>query len=168
MYPFPWEPLQMTPVNFLTVGLPSFFLALRKNYSKPQDRFVTGILEHSLPAALTVLLGVLALQAAGILFELGQNEIFTMNIFIIGIAAFALLLRISKPLGKLLTVLYSVLGASFILLFLIAGDMFTLNSLITRNVFFYLPLAIATPYIYGRIGGFVRRVRVWWRLRRDE
>jgi cation-transporting ATPase E len=167
VYPFPYEQFQMTPVNFLTVGLPSFFLALRKNYSKPQNRFVTGILEHSLPAAVSVLLGVLALQAAGILFELQQNDLFSMNIFIIGIAALVLLVRITLPLSKPFIALYCVIGAAFSALFLGAG-MFDLENLVTRNVFFYLPVAVAIPYVYGKIGGFIRMVRGWWRQRRED
>ncbi|MDR0325544.1 MAG: HAD-IC family P-type ATPase [Oscillospiraceae bacterium] len=167
-YPFPYVPLQMTPVGFLTVGLPSFFLALRRNYHKPRDRFVAGILEHSLPAALTVLFNILILQAAGIMFELGQGEISTMNVFCIGIVAFTLLLRISRPVNIYMGVLLSVLGAAFAALFLLGGGFFALDSLFSRNAFFYLPLAVMTPHLCGLIGGFIRRTGEWWQLNKKR
>ena len=35
---FPYSPLQMNPINSLTVGIPSFFLALERNYKKQIGR----------------------------------------------------------------------------------------------------------------------------------
>ena len=165
-YPFPYVPLQMTPVSFLTVGLPSFFLALRRRCSKPQDRFVAGILEHSLPAALTVLVSILVIQTAGVLFALEQGEISTMNVFCIGIVSFTLLARISRPLNRSMAALLSVLGAAYIGLFLLGGDLFALDSLFSRNAFFYLPLAVMAPRISGLAGGLIRRGGEWWHLNR--
>lgn len=63
--PYPFTPLQLTPINVFTVGIPSFLLALRPNFERPEGRFLPNVLENSLPAAVTVILNILIVELAG-------------------------------------------------------------------------------------------------------
>lgn len=149
---YPYAPLQMTPINAFTVGIPSFFLALQPRYDRPQGKMMSNIFEHSFPAALTIVFNTLYLQAASYLFELDPEQTSTMVVFMIGIVGFYLLFRISKPFTRGVKVMLGLLIAGFIMLFLFAGDIFTLDSLIHKNVFFYLPLVYFSFHIHGFLG----------------
>ncbi|MBC8537256.1 HAD-IC family P-type ATPase [Clostridiales bacterium BX7] len=151
--PYPFAPLQMTPISALTVGVPSFFLALRGNYEKPQGRFLANVLENSLPAALVVVFNVLVVELAGASFGLTQAETSTMNVLLTGLVGFCLLIQVARPLKPLDIALISALAVVFSLTFLLFGDFFMLGSLFTRNAFFYLPLC----YISHRMFLFLSR-----------
>jgi cation-transporting ATPase E len=69
-YPYPIYPLRMTPVNDLTVGIPSFFIALQANYSLPKSQMLDNVLGRTLPAAITVVFNAMYIQTAGLLFGL--------------------------------------------------------------------------------------------------
>ncbi len=167
-FPYPYQPLQMTPVNMLTVGVPSFFLALRVNFRKPENRFIKGILELSVPAALTVVLNVLIIQLAGVLFDLTQQETATMHLFLIGIVGFALIYRIAQPLNKAMILMMSLLGVVYLCVFIFGGWYFELTGLFTRNAFFYLPLALSAHRMFAFIGKLIAKAGEWWRLHKKR
>ncbi|MDL2293935.1 HAD-IC family P-type ATPase, partial [Ruminococcaceae bacterium OttesenSCG-928-D13] len=125
-YPYPFTTLQMTPINSLTVGIPSFFLALRPDYQKPQGRFLMNILENSVPAALSVVFNIIVIQLAGIAFDLSFTETATMNVLLAGAVSFRLLAHVARPLKWPEITLISVLIAAFLGAFLLFGDFLTL------------------------------------------
>lgn len=156
-FSYPYEPLQMTPVNALIVGIPSFFLALQQNYSKPKDKLMSNIFEHAVPAAITIVFNTLYLQAASILFELSIQEFSTMVVFMVGVVGFYLLFRIGKPYTRNIKIMLGCLITCFILLFTFAGYYFNLDTLFSRNVFFYMPLVYFSFHIHKFLGKFSNR-----------
>lgn len=145
---FPFAPLQLTPVNLLAVGIPSLVLALLPNYKRPHGKFAANILENSFPAAIIVVCNILIIQLAGIWFGLRHAEISTMNVFLIGVVGFVLLFEIVKPLTYKKVLMLIGLAVAFLAFFLMLGQYFMLSSLLTRNVFFYLPLALASRPVF--------------------
>lgn len=157
-YPYPFSPLQMTPINLLTVGAPSFFLALRPNYKKPEGRFLRNVLENSIPTALCVVVNILIIQIIGHLFNLSQLEISTMNIILIGAAGFSLLIKLINKNDKTERNMVALLIAGFILSFVLFKDFLGYNSLISRNVVFYVPLLILMPKLFDVMVNLFRGV----------
>jgi len=151
-FSYPFAPVQMTPINALTVGIPSFFLALQANYTRPEGKLLTNILGHSFPAALTIVFNTLYIQLAGVMFDLPQEQMSTMVVFLVGIVGFYLIFRIARPYTKWTIVLISGLGTAFVLVFLFFGRFFSLASLLNRNVFFYLPLVYFSFYFHSFLG----------------
>ncbi|MDL2219219.1 HAD-IC family P-type ATPase [Ruminococcaceae bacterium OttesenSCG-928-O06] len=155
--PYPFTTLQMTPINSLTVGIPSFFLALRARYEKPEGRFLLNVLENSVPAAVVVVVNILVVQLAGIAFELPFIETSTMNVLLTGAVGFVLLTRVARPLKWPDITLISLLGTAFLCCFVLLGSFFDLGSLFTRNAFFYLPLLCIAPNLLDNLARIVRR-----------
>jgi len=168
--PYPFSPLQLTPVSAFTVGIPSFLLALQANYRKPANRLGANIVEHSIPAALTIVFNTLYLQLASMLFKLTLAESSTMVAFLMGAVGFYLLLVIAKPYDKAAKITLPILAAGLAAVFLFFGDFFSLASLINRSAFFYLPLLYFSYHIHGFLGKANRKAMDWtqemWRRRR--
>lgn len=137
---FPYSPLQMNPVNTLSVGIPSFILALKANYSKPDGKFISNVLENAVPAAITVVLNITIIQLAGLAFDLSLLETATMSVFLTGVVSFILLYKVSQPLNWKKHLMLTSLFLVFLSVFIFFREFFDLASLFTRNVFFYLPL----------------------------
>lgn len=151
-YPYPIAPLQMMPINELTIGIPTFFLALQANYARPKGQLLTNILEHTLPAAITVLCNTLYIQLASIVFGLPTEESSTMVVFLIGVMGFYLLHQLARPYTRRIKFLLVLLVCAFVVCFTIFERLFMLNGLFSRNAFFYLPLVYFSYHIHSFLG----------------
>lgn len=151
-YPYPIAPLQMMPINELTIGIPTFFLALQANYARPKGQLLTNILEHTLPAAITVLCNTLYIQLAGIYFDLPTEESSTMVVFLIGVMGFYLLHQLARPYTRRIKLLLVVLVCCFVVCFTLLEHLFMLEGLFSRNAFFYLPLVYFSYHVHSFLG----------------
>jgi cation-transporting ATPase E len=147
----------MTPINTLTTTIPAFFLALQPNYTRPAGKFLSNIFEHAFPAGLTIVFNTLYLQLAGYLFDLPPAELSTMMVLMAGVVGFFLLVRVAHPMNRFIQMVVSLMAAAFVALFLLSGtplirDYFMLESVLNRNVFFYLPLFYFSFHIHGFLG----------------
>ncbi len=156
-YPYPIAPLQMMPINELTIGIPSFFLALQANYSRPEGKLLTNILEHTIPAAITVVFNSLYIQTASILFHIPTTESSTMVVFLIGIMGFYQLAKLAKPYTQRIRLLLIGLVCSFVLCFALLGNLFMLSTLFSRNAFFYMPLVYFSYHVHSLLGNICRK-----------
>ena len=46
---YPFEPIQLTLISSLTIGIPSFFLALEANHARVEGNFLLNVLGRALP-----------------------------------------------------------------------------------------------------------------------
>ena len=56
---YPFEPIQLTLINALFVGVPSFILALEPNDRRVKGNFLSKVFKRALPAGLTVAFAIL-------------------------------------------------------------------------------------------------------------
>ncbi|MFV0485449.1 MAG: hypothetical protein ACK5MU_04485 [Candidatus Saccharimonadales bacterium] len=145
-YAYPFTPLQMTPINMFTVGIPSFFLALRPLYDKPRGKFLTNVIENSLSAAVTIVIGILAVRLISVIFCLPEANISTINMIITATVGFTILLKVSKPLGTSEVVMISMLVAAFI--GTITGFTGFLGYDFETSMLPYLAIVAASPLLF--------------------
>jgi cation-transporting ATPase E len=157
----------MLPKEVATIGIPSFFIALQANYAKPAGRMLFNILEHTLPAAITVIFNTLYIQLAAVLFDIPLAEYSTMVVFLVGIVAFYLLAHLAKPFTKFTLLMFITMVTCFVMSFLLLGDFLSLTSMISRNAFFFLPLIYFSYHIHGFLGKVCRRSLDAYRILRD-
>lgn len=172
-YPYPFFPLQMMPVNELTIGIPSFFLALQANYARPAGQMLTKIIEHTLPAAITVIINTMYIQIAGILFEIPAAESSTMVVFLLGVVGFYLMIQLADPFTWRIKLMVGLLFSAFLLSFVffnpLASFLFgeespVFEGLLGKNVFFYLPLVYFSYYVHSLLGGACRKAMDAWMI----
>lgn len=154
---YPFEPVQLAPVNTLTVGIPSFFLALKPSYERTRGNFLQNTLKVSLPAALSIVLGVIILQIADRSFGIGKPTA-TMCVLVIGCVGFQVLLKVAKPLDLKKKLLIGALFTAFIACFLFFQDFFNFSSLLDRNAFFYLPLVLGSNTIHNFFSFVIEKI----------
>ena len=64
-FPYPFAPIQLTLISTLTIGAPSFILALQPSREKTQGRFLENILLRALPGGICTAVLLLAPLALG-------------------------------------------------------------------------------------------------------
>ena len=136
--PYPFAPIHLTIISVLTIGTPSFFLALEPNYAIVRGRFLPSVLRQALPGGLSNLVVVLIAQIFIASFQLPMTDMYTVCTAILAVVGMLVLYRICRPFNLFRKILWCVMAAALIGCFLILGPYFDLR--ITETVS-YLVLA---------------------------
>jgi cation-transporting ATPase E len=113
---FPFLPRQLSVIDGLTIGLPSFFLALMPNVQRYQPGFLKRSLTFAIPAGIvaTAALSIYALVAVRI--GISEAEVRTGSTLLLTIIGLWILVVLSRPVTVLKSI---VIGAMMIGLILV-------------------------------------------------
>ena len=104
--PYPFEPIQMTLINFFCIGAPGFVLGLEPNNARVKGAFLTNVLKRALPASIAVILAAALDIFVARVFGFSQLTLSTMCLLTSCAASVSLIWRISQPLTPLRVVLF--------------------------------------------------------------
>ena len=110
---YPFVPIQLTLISMVTIGIPSFVLALEANSEKINGKIIVNVLRRSLPTALTIVCNILIIMMLSSIFNFSEIETSTLCVFLTAITGFMLLYKISIPFNLLRKVLFNFLIALF-------------------------------------------------------
>lgn len=111
---YPFEPIQLSLVSGVTIGIPAFILALEPNHDIIKGHFFLNVLKKSLPGGITIVLNVLSVMLIAKIFNIKDIEISTMAVILVAITGFILLYRICYKFNKLRLTMYISLIAIFL------------------------------------------------------
>ena len=104
--PYPFEPIQMTLINFFCIGAPGFVLGLEPNNARVKGSFLTNVLKRALPASLAVIMAAALDIFVARVFGFNQLILSTMCLLTSCAASVSLIWRISQPLTPLRVALF--------------------------------------------------------------
>lgn len=104
--PYPFEPIQMTLINFFCIGAPGFVLSLEPNNARVKGAFLSNVLKRALPASIAVILAAALDIFVAHVFGFSQLTLSTMCLLTSCAASVSLIWRISQPLTPLRVVLF--------------------------------------------------------------
>lgn len=161
-FQYPITPIQLSPVNALTVGIPTFFLALRANYEIPEGRFVRNVFEISIPAALTIIIAMISSVIVGNIFNYSYEHITTVNALVVMIIGFCLLLKVSQPFNNYIKLMLGLLAMGGILGFFPFSRIFNYVGLNFENMIFYVPILVISVILYHFFNETITKAFQWW------
>ncbi len=98
---YPFEPIQLTLISGLFVGIPSFFLAIEPNDAKVKGSFLGKVFNKALPSGLTVATMVTII---GVVYrDVGIDvsaQVSTMSFYVTSLVSFITLLWVCMPYNK--------------------------------------------------------------------
>lgn len=147
--PYPFIPIQLTLISCLTIGIPSFLLALEPNTDRIQGRFLLNILSKALPGGLTIVVNLLLILLCSLQFDFTSEEISTLCVFLTGFTGFLVLRRICLPFNRKRLVMYLLLLAAFILAILLLPGLFSIIWL-DRSAFCFMLCFFPLDYVLFR------------------
>ena len=112
---YPFIPIQLTLTSALTIGIPSFILALEPNYEKVKGNFFINIFSKAFPTALTIVINILIVVILGSILKLSEEQVSTLSVILTGFIGFMHIYIISKPLTPLRMILLSTLITVFVI-----------------------------------------------------
>lgn len=127
--PYPLTPSQLSLVSTLTIGIPSFILAMEPNETRIQGRFLSNVLYRAVPAGLTDLVLILGVLLFYIAFQVESGEMSTICAMVMAVVGLIMLHHTCKPYNELRKLLMGSMCAGFVLAVLFLKGLFTLSPL---------------------------------------
>lgn len=125
--PFPLAPLHLTLISTLTIGTPSFFLALEPNYERVNGRFLPGVIRKALPGALVNIIVVLFAQIILTNMSLPFIQVQTLCTAAMAIVGLLVLLQVCKPFTTLRKLVLGAMTAGVLICFVFLRSFFHLE-----------------------------------------
>ena len=110
---YPFQPVQLSLIGAVTVGIPSFFLALEPNRTRIKGSFLKNVLARAIPGAVTIYLFTLAAGLLGRRLNLTYGEINSLCVYLAGTAGLMILLRVCLPAVPRRAALWVLMTAAF-------------------------------------------------------
>lgn len=84
-FAYPFAPIQLTLVSSLTIGLPSFVLALQPSRDRVSGRFLRNVIMRALPGGVCTAALIIPLMALSGRLGFSQDVVSTLSTLIAGI-----------------------------------------------------------------------------------
>ncbi len=147
-WPYPFAPINLTLISALTIGIPSFFLAMEPNYERVQGRFIVSILRQAFPGGLTNIFMVVAAQITLSLLQAPMAQVQTVCTAILAVTGLLVLYSASKPLDTFRRIIWVLMAAALVFSFLFLGSIFQLQPISAATLPILGILLAVTPPVY--------------------
>lgn len=135
---YPFVPIQLTLTSVLTIGIPSFVLAIEPNHERIRGKFLTNVISRSLPTALTIVINIILIMIIATIIDLSYEQTSTLSVILTGYIGFMLLYKICMPFNNIRRALMLTMVSCFIIGIIGLRTLFSLT--------------IVTPYMLLIIG----------------
>lgn len=79
---YPFEPIQLTFIGSVAIGIPSFFLTLEKDYTIVHGKFIINVLSKALPGAFSIFFEVAIISVFCYFFDYPHEVRSTMSVLV--------------------------------------------------------------------------------------
>ena len=154
---YPMVPFHLSVISALTIGVPSFFLALEPNYERVTGKFLPSVLRRALPGGLTNIFVVLMAQAFMVTFNIPMAQISPVCAAILGVVGMLVLYQVCTPFDKFRKFIWWAMAFCLFFSFTALGGLFELWTGSQGATLVMVTLLIMTPTVFFA----VRRLLDW-------
>lgn len=147
-FPYPIMPLHLSMISGLTIGVPSFFLALEGNRERVKGRFMTGVLRKAFPGGLTNLIVVLMGVGFLLVFDLPIEQLYTVSAALMSLTGLLVLYQVCKPFTRQRQVLWALMAAACTFCFFFLSDLFEFVRLDLEMIIVLAAVFLMTPTVF--------------------
>jgi len=161
--PYPFSPAQLSLVSMLTIGLPSFVLAMEPNESLIKGRFMTNILYRALPAGLTNVFMIIGAILFYVAFNMTDEAMSTICALISCTVGMVMLFVTCRPFNKVRTVLFwGILVLMVLAIALLGGTLFGMTMLDFPGMLVLGVFMLLSPSAFYALYKAQFYVNKWW------
>ena len=137
---YPFQPIQMTLISALAVGIPSFLLALEPNHNRVNGSFIANVMRNALPGGISVVIGIVMLVAAQTLMDISQEQTSVIAAYLTALVCFGVLFNVCRPFDTRKAVMLTLLITTFVF-----------AVVLFPSVFYIVPLTAASWMVFAVI-----------------
>lgn len=150
-WPYPLIPLHLSVISALTIGVPSFFLAMEPNYERVTGHFIRGVLRRAFPGGLTNIFVVLIAQGFRAVFALSAEQTATICAAILGVVGLQVLFQTCKPFDKFRKLIWAAMALALVVCFTVLAPFFELGGYSRESGLIMAALILMTPTVFFAI-----------------
>lgn len=147
--PYPFMPIQMTLTSVLTIGIPSFILALEPNKDRVKGNLFFNIVSRALPCALTIVFCILIIMLSTNFISLENIQVSTLCVISTGFCGLMLLYRLCNPFNKIRKILFYSMCISFAVGIILFKKFFSLAQFNLKLIVLSIILVIIAYFIFN-------------------
>ncbi len=155
---YPFIPIQLTLTSMVTIGIPSFVLALEPNNERINGKIIINVLRKSVPTALTIVFNILAIMFISTFISLSQIDVSTLCVLLTAFTGFMLLYRICVPFNTLRRCLFVFLILLFSIGFVFFKGFFSLSSIFPNLILLVLVLFMLAFFVFNMFIGVFDKI----------
>lgn len=151
---YPFEPIHLTFISTLSIGIPSFLLALEPNKELVRGSFLKNVIQKALPTGIAVFLNVAILVFSRSFLVLSSQEFSTLAVLSTVAISFILLIKVCYPFNLFHKILLSVLLVSISLISIFMGNIISITSInlvILISLISLIALSVVVIILCGKI-----------------
>ena len=100
--PYPFMPIQLTLTSVVTIGIPSFILAIEPNHERIKGKFLTNVISKVLPTAFTIVINIIIIMIIASIVMLSREQETTLAVILTGYTGFLLLYNLCQPFNHII------------------------------------------------------------------
>ena len=147
-WPYPLMPLHLSVISALTIGVPSFFLAMEPNYERFSGHFLRGVLRRAFPGGLTNIFVVLMAQGFRAVFDLSAGQTATICAALLGTVGLLVLFQTCKPFDRFRQIIWLCMAVALIICFSVLAPFFELGGYDQQSTMILAALILLTPTVF--------------------
>ena len=144
---YPLQAIQLSLISSLTIGIPSFFLAMEPNYGRAKGHFMKNVLRKALPGGLTNLILILLAGFCCSVFHISDSEFSTIAVWVVSTVGFVTLYYVCVPFTNLRIVVFTTMLACMVGALLLFPDLLMMTSLSSKSVLILALILLACPTV---------------------
>lgn len=144
---YPFQPIQLTLISSLCIGIPSFFLALEPNYARVEGNFLLNVISKAIPGAICVVLSVLYVNALAQIIIINEAQITTMIMMLTATSSLIILYRVCVPFTLLRKIIFVSVLVGMIVAFIFLPSLFFFEKITWIQLIFTIVAMIVIPFL---------------------
>ena len=156
--PNPLSPAQLGLVNGLTIGFPSFVLALQPNKNIVRGNFTYNIITRAAPAAICIALNIIVTALLSDPLGLSHAELSTMAVYTTSLIGLMLIVRLCIPFNALRGAMLALSTAGIIIATIFFRDFFKLTALSQSALIMQVITAVVIIVLFNLLYHFADKM----------
>ncbi len=144
---YPLQAIQLSLISSLTIGIPSFFLAMEPNYGRVHGHFMKNVLIKALPGGLTNLILILLAGFCCSMFHISDQEFSTIAVWVVSTVGFVTLYYVCVPFTNLRIVVFASMLVCNLVALLFFRDILMMVDLSSKSTMILVMLLLACPTV---------------------
>lgn len=140
---YPFQPIQLTLISSLAIGIPSFVLTLEPDKKRVKGHFLFTVFSKAIPGGLCIAFCVLTTYLLSSLLKISHEEFSTICTILAGLCSLMVLYKTCLPLSKLRLLLIGTMSFLFLGCILLIPSLFFFVSL-TKKAWIILSIGVVS------------------------
>ncbi|MBQ6412956.1 MAG: HAD-IC family P-type ATPase [Ruminococcus sp.] len=155
---YPFEPIQLSLIGALTVGFPSFVLALQPNKNIVRGNFTYNIITRAAPAAICIALNIIVTALLSDHLGLSHAELSTMAVYTTSLIGLMLIVRLCIPFNAPRGAMLALSTAGIIIATIFFRDFFKLTALSQSALIMQVITAVVIIVLFNLLYHFADKM----------